>query len=82
MDFLWFTFLGTLVGVFMGWIFYEKGYVMIAAILVGILGAWLGGGLFTVFSESDIGKFVFSVLGSFLAILVGIAALIHYVRKK
>lgn len=67
MDFLWFTFLGTLVGVFMGWIFYEKGYVMIAAILVGILGAWLGGGLFTVFYESDIGKFVFFSIGIFLS---------------
>ncbi|HJD91453.1 hypothetical protein [Bacteroides coprosuis] len=66
----------------MGWIFYEKGYVMMAGIITAILGSLIGSGLFQLFSDSLVGGLIFATLGAVLAVFIGIALLIHYVRKN
>lgn len=49
---LWYICIGISVGLLMGWIFYEKGYVMMAGIITAILGSLIGSGLFQLFSDS------------------------------
>ena len=73
--FLWFLFIGMIVGWLAGVIVKGSGFGMIADIVVGVLGGLLGGWLSRV-----LGVAAYTSLGSFLVALLGAVTLVGLIR--
>lgn len=72
--------LGALIGWLAGRIFKGKGNGWLLNIIVGIVGSWLGGWLFTdvlgIAFLGELGRFIISVIGAIILLW-----LIHLIRK-
>lgn len=82
MSLLLYSCIGFCVGMLFSWIFYEKGYVMLAAVLVSLFGAWTGGFLCDFFFESFVGCLLSSFVGAMFFLTAGIILLMDYARKN
>lgn len=73
MGWIWVIVIGILAGFIAGKIMRGKGFGMIVDLLLGIVGAWLGGYLFTVFGLTAggiIGRLLMSVIGAMLLLFL------------
>ena len=73
MDFLWFLIIGAIIGWLAGRIVKGSGFGLIGNILVGILGALLGGWLFrsmTITLSGLAGSLVTALVGAIILVLI------------
>ncbi|WP_018110079.1 hypothetical protein [Bacteroides propionicifaciens] len=82
MDLFLYSCIGIGVGMLFSWIFYEKGYVMLIAVLVSLFGAWAGGGICAFFFDSLLGCLLSSFVGALFLLTFGVIILLEYARKK
>jgi len=81
MDFIWFLLIGAVAGWLAGQIMKGSGFGMLGNIIVGVLGAMLGGWLFDKLGITVAAK----LLGSLITALVGavvLLAVVGLVSKK
>ena len=76
MEFIWFLFVGLVAGWLAGHLMKGGGYGVIGDIVVGVLGALLGGFLFRSFGVSLGG----GLLGAILVATLGAVVLIFFLR--
>ena len=75
MDMLWFLLIGIAAGWLAGQIMKGGGFGLIGDLIVGVIGALVGGFLFSLFGVSAVGR-----LGSLVTATVGAIALIALLR--
>ncbi len=80
MDFLWFLIIGAVAGWLAGLIMKGRGFGLVGNLIVGVVGALLGGFLFDL-----LGIAPDHLLGSFVTAFVGavvLLAIINYIKKS
>ena len=81
MDFLWFLIIGAVAGFLAGLVMKGRGFGLVANLVIGILGAVLGGWLFGVLGISPDGGLVGSLITATVGAVV-LLAIIGFVKKK
>jgi len=76
MDFLWFILIGLAAGWLAGQLVKGGGFGLVGDIVVGVIGALLGGFLFTTFGVSTGG----GLLGSLIVATIGAVVLLFGIR--
>jgi uncharacterized membrane protein YeaQ/YmgE (transglycosylase-associated protein family) len=75
MDIIWFLLIGLIAGWLAGQIFSGHGYGMVADIVIGILGALIGGSIF-----NALGVTAYGTLGNIAMAVIGAIVLLFVVR--
>jgi len=76
MDFIWFILIGLAAGALAGQVVRGGGFGLVGDIIVGIVGALLGGFLFSTFGVSAGG----GLLGSLIVATIGAIVLLYGIR--
>ncbi len=76
MTFIWFILIGLIAGALAGQIVRGGGYGIVGDIVVGVIGALLGGFLFSTFGVSTGG----GLLGSLIVATIGAVVLLYGIR--
>ena len=80
---IWFLFIGGVIGWLAGLITRGRGFGVIGDIVVGIVGAILGGwmaGLLGLYSSSSLGAFLMALVGA--VVLIGLTRFVKRVTAK
>ncbi|CAN1210346.1 Transglycosylase associated protein [Tumidithrix helvetica PCC 7403] len=76
MDFIWFIFIGLVAGALAGQLVQGGGFGVLGDIVIGIIGALLGGFLFNTFGISTGG----GLIGSLIVATIGAVVLLYGIR--